>query len=64
MIRNRYHFSCPISRQLSEVPVSIDALTQAWSEALSQNSDQLGPAAVSFLRKHLLQFLVEVFDWQ
>ena len=30
--------------------MSIDALTQAWSEALSQNSDQLGPAAMSFLR--------------
>ena len=43
-------FSCPISRQFSEVPVSIDALTQAWSEALSQNSDLLGPAAMSFLR--------------
>lgn len=77
--------------------MSIDALTQAWSEALSQNSDQLGPAAMSFLRsakplgdidgtilvavpndfaksglkttvqmtsrRHLLQFLVEVFDW-
>ena len=30
--------------------MSIDALTQAWSEALSQNSDQLGPATMSFLR--------------
>ena len=30
--------------------MSIDALTQAWSEALSQNSDLLGPAAMSFLR--------------
>lgn len=30
--------------------MSIDALTQAWSEALSQNSDLLGPAAISFLR--------------
>ena len=30
--------------------MSIDALTQAWSEALSQNSDLLGPVAMSYLR--------------
>ena len=47
---DRYHFSCPISRQFPEVLVSIDALTQAWSEALAQISDQLRPATLSFLR--------------
>ena len=30
--------------------MSIDALTQAWSEALAQISDQLRPATLSFLR--------------